>query len=426
MDITSKPTRIDRQTVTTLENSLAMQVLNLFAIIAMADGVLTDEEKDFVQEYCGQLYPPEIADFLFTRFNEYTGGYAADRSRLEFDIETISRAINQKLSYQEKIFSLLKLYELLEADEAEEHEIQFVHLVAGKFGVAQADLAFIDSIFGLPVKGDISHSAIIKVVAADTPGQGDVCIPCPGLFLEIYKIYNLYCLRLVQKHDSTRPRESPLTILVDNHPLLGNHFTRIPHNAVVKVEDYPIKYQDLKTYFENRTHPLETDLYLEVKGEVVFWDKTPQESSYLHLKLNSSRMILTPLREDVCCLVNGVPITGWNQVYVNLNDQVVLDGRRLSLREVFFHLNRERLIPLDPDKKTYEITNDARGDIFIADDLTDKWTARITKENGSFVLDRGDYPYQIRVNGQPLEGQKAIGPEDSIFINNRYLFLNTH
>ena len=421
--------QLDEPTRITLENSLAMQVLNLFAIIAMADKVLTEEEEKFVHSYCDLQYPAPIANYLYDRFEEFSKLYSRDRARIHADIHRITDQINKRLSYQEKVFCLLKLYELLMADEAEEHEVEIAHEIADRLLIRPPDLFFLESVSGIsPVDKELSReSSFIQITVAGDSRLGDVFLPKPGLHLEIFKIYNLYCLldRSLSLASATG-LSSPAAITVDEHPLRPGSFTRIPHNAKIKIEDYEINYQDLKIYFENKVHPLQANLYLSHQGGDFSWSKVRLPESSLYLNLTGSHVELSCLKDTGECLVgvNGAAVGRRQDVYVNLNDRVMVDGHRLNLREIFFHLNREKVIRLDPDKTVYEITNDGRGDIFIADDLTDKWSVRVTREPDHFTLDRGDYPYRILVNGRKVQGVQTLTEADSVLISNRYLFFN--
>ena len=187
------------------------------------------------------------------------------------------------------------------------------------------------------------------------------------------------------------------------------------------INDYVMKYQDLKIYFENKVHPLLTELFLSLNSDKFSWEKEKNDQSLINLKLQGSHIILNPLSDQIKCVVNDEAVASRQEKYINLSDTIVVNNNHLNIREISFHLNREKFMNMPRGADTLDISNDPRADIFIACDLPSKWTANITKVNGQYHLDRGDCPYQIRVNGKTLTGDMVIGPNDTIFINNRFL-----
>ena len=193
--------QLDQHTINTLETSLAMQIIKLFAIMTKADTVVSDEEREFVEQYCSQLYPAKIAKYLFSRFENYLS--------TDLDLEKVAGTINTRLSYQEKIFCLLKTYELIVSDATDESELHLIQEISKLLQIDPADIAFIEYIFDIRPGSSkvLLDSAILQLIVSGDRANCDVYIPYEELNLEIYKIYDLYCF--VQRGTSN--------LLMDNH-----------------------------------------------------------------------------------------------------------------------------------------------------------------------------------------------------------------
>ena len=90
---------LDIETKQTLESSLAMQMIKLFAIVARADEIVTDKETVYVSSFLEKFYPENISRYLYNRFEEYISK--------DQDYHEVVRSINAKLSYQEPFAGLL-------------------------------------------------------------------------------------------------------------------------------------------------------------------------------------------------------------------------------------------------------------------------------------------------------------------------------
>ena len=398
---------LDPQTIEALETSLGMKILKLFAIISKADQYVSDQERQFVSTYWEELYPSQISGYLFERYEEHL--------QTSQDLEVLAQNINAQMSYQEKIFCLIKIFELIESDAISESEITLVRRVSGMLHLNPADLDYIECLFGL--RDDYEQagqkSAIISLEVNDSLKEADVFLPYPGLCLRIYKIFDLFCL--VQKKTDGN------WVLVDDQQVRRETFNRIPHNADILINNYVMRYQDLRIFFENKVHPIRAELFLNRQDGTYSWEREQTPASVFHLRLEGSRMQVEPLEEDWTCSVNDCPVIIEEKMYVNLDDQIVVGDNRFNTREVFFHLNREKIIPLERHKDVFEITNDARGDVYIADAIPDKWTARVYQKNGGCFISPEDCPYQVRVDGRPVKTEREILPGEVVFINNRYL-----
>ena len=395
---------LDSDTRQTLENSLAMQVIKLFAIIARADKVISDQELDFVTSFLNNLYPSNISQYLFSRFEEYI-------SR-DLDLERVAETINSILSYQEKIFCLIKTYELIESDEAVDVEINTAHKLCDLLNIKYSDIAFIENSFGLTEvpQSTLDESTIIPLRVTGDALTADVYLPYPGLDLVIYKIVNIYCI--IKKDDICN-------VVVSDFILTKNLLKRIPHNSTIIVNDYTIKYNDLRIYFENKIQPLQKDLFFYRQNGEITYNHYQTPDSILRITYSSSLITLALLNKEVEIILNGIKVT--DKMYVNFNDYILMDRNIINLREIFSYIVAEIEIPLNKSQSCYEITNNVNGDIFISDDISEKWAVKIKRGKNRFMFNAEDCPYQVFLNNKPVTGERRISNGDTVYINNHFL-----
>lgn len=401
---------LDAQTIANLEKSLFMQILKLFAIIAKVDPNVSIEERIFVLSYCEQHYPQKISMHLFRRFDQFL--------QTDPDLEEVTTTLNVQLGYQEKIFCFVKLYELIASDVIKEDELNLCRQLSEKLGIFSSDLAFIEKRFNIRENGrEIAEQpTIMQIIVSSDPEQADIYIPIEKIDLSIFKVNNLYFML---------HRDRGNVVLLDGRRVLREVYTRVPRNADISVGKYAIKYHNLKYHFENKIHPIQADMFLCKEGGEYKWRHDQKDTSLLQMRLNGSLIQMSRISDrDVCCTINESRIEAREWMYVNLDDDVIVEDNILNLKEIFFHLNREKEIPLAEDQPVYTITNDIRGDIFISDDMPAIWYARLSKTDHGYLLSRGDCPYQIRVSGEPLTKERIIESEDTIFVNNRFLFFD--
>lgn len=391
-------------TEATFESSLAMQVLRLFAAAARAGGETGASKRAFVRNYYEHLYPQDISNWFLERFDDY----------LERDpgVGAVTARLNERLTYQEKLFSLLKIYEFIISDEATEGEIEEARSIAMLLHVEYPDILFIEQSLGLgePDPEILKTSNVIALTITDAPETGDLYLPLPGLDLVIYKMQNLYCI--TQKNES-----HPVT--VGNEPVTTNIASRITQNFYITIGDYPLKYQDLKVYFENKVNPLRTRMYVAQDDLDLRFSQEQPADPVVRLDVKGSHLVINPLDELSIVAVNKERAE--SSTHVNLEDSVYVNGYRLNLREAFYYLNAKKSFRLDPECKTHQITNDIRGDVFIHDDLAAIWAATLTRENGKLYFEAGNCPYQVYLDSRLLTGRAEIRQGGSLFIHDNFL-----
>ena len=121
-----------------IKNTLLYDVIRLFAAMASADGEITAKERAFTQSYFNALYPADFAEVLFHEFERaLTSG---------INLEKVLSGIHRRLSNDEKVFLLVKLVELMAADEIADPELKMIHHVAEKLHIPAHHIQFTCSI----------------------------------------------------------------------------------------------------------------------------------------------------------------------------------------------------------------------------------------------------------------------------------------
>ena len=391
------------------EESLAAQVLKLLALIAQAGRTVSDRRREFIESFYGHLYPADVVSRFRDQFENFLS-----RS---LDLGAVCRALGSGLSYQEKVYCLIIVYEFIIADKAESVERRLARAMAKLLQISEWDVRFIESGFGLtePSREISERASIIALRVTGDLSTADVYLPFPGLDLTIYKIRNLYCItKKCDGHD----------IEVDGYQLRKNISNRVSHNYRILINGYSLKHHDLKAYFENKVSPLNADIYVTQKDLEPAYTTEQGQDSVLRLLFRGALIRLEVL--DLFALVNVNDQRVENAAQVNLDDDIFVNGFRMNLRELFYALNAKRELSLDDGRGEYRITNSVRGDVFIHDELPERWSARLVadRDRETFIFDPGDCPYQVHLNDRAVSGPVELEDGDTLFLFGNYLTLD--
>lgn len=395
---------LDAQTRETLEFSLAMDAIRLFAVIALADNVVTEQEKDYVAEFYARFYPENIVRHFYRRFEQYLAQ--------GIDVDDVAPSINRRLTYQEKVFYLLKAYELLLSDEAEEVELRKARQLARALHM-EAEVPFIENILAIrkATPEELDQASIIGVRVSGSDQDADVYLPAhPDLELEFYKMRNIYCVRKMTDKGQVE---------VEGQRLRKGMVYRIPHNAEIASPDYLFSYQDLRIYFENAANPVEKSFFLSVAENRPVFEDTLTPASLATFTAKGAWLWAMPIEPHTRMTLNGEPVSKKTQI--NLGDELNISGIAVSPRELYTHLLGRRTLDLDKSKTTWTLSNDPRSDLHLTDDLSEMWTATLERENDELILKTGDCPYQMYLNRRPVEKEARIRPGETLYVNNVFL-----
>lgn len=403
------------------ENSLIVNTIKLFSVLAIADGVVSDAERNYVSNYLDSLYLPPIADYLFGQFERYIETGA--------EVEAAARQIREGFSYENRVFILMKVYELASTDQMEEAERETARAIGQEIGVSIEDLAFIEKIFDVPDAADLEtgkQTIIQSLRIGDIPGYSDIILPYQRLELEILKINSIYVALL-------KSQQHPVS--VGNAMAMAKNLSlrlanKIQHNQNITIREYTINYEDLNFYFQLKAKfAVPVTLYvakgmnLEGKEEFII----SQMSSYediMTIEFAKLTIMLRPLSPMTNLSVNGMPID--DQIFVNLNDDVSVDNCPINLRKVAFQEGlASDTFPLDSDKLEYRIGNHKNCDIILNDESLKQWDFRILRVSGgdgqsTLLLDPKGCPYSVYHNSRIIKKSVQL-PERSIVLVDKFV-----
>jgi ABC-type multidrug transport system ATPase subunit/ABC-type multidrug transport system permease subunit len=407
------------------ENSLIVNTIKLFSVLTLADGIVSDAERNYVSNYLESLYLPPISDYLYEQFEKYVETGA--------EVESAARQIREGFSYENRIFILMKVYELAASDKMEEAERETARAIGQEIGITIEDIAYIEKIFDVPEAADIETgkpSIIQSLRVADVPGFADIVMPYPRLHLELLKINSIF-VALLKSGNHPVIIGSATSMSKQLAPMLAN---KIQHNQNVSISDYTINFEDLNFYFQLKSKfLLPVTLYvakgmnLEGKEEFI----VSQMSSYediMTIEFNKLMITLRPLTPMTNLSVNGMPID--DPIYVNLNDDISVDNCPINLRKIAFQEGlASDTFPLEEEKFEYTIGNHKKCSIILNDESPKEWQCRIVRTkalDGSTVLtlEPKGSPYTVFYNSKVLKKPTQIADRSVILIDKFVMILN--
>lgn len=391
-----------------LEHSLAMQMLRVFAGVSRVGEAPGQEKRAFVRAYYANLYPEDITEYFCARFEQELSE-APPAAHLAGEL-------NQRLSYQEKVFSLLTLFEFLQSDGFRDEELAAARNLAELLRIPPEDVRYLENIFGTAMlqTHDLSISSIITLRLTGEVETADVWLPFPGLDLVVHRIHNLFC---ITAHNDQHK------VVVEGNTLKPNYTTRITQHSTIRINDYNLRYQDLIVYFRNKVNRLRISLQVVQRDLELVFTHHPVPDGLLRLEILQSQIVLTPLDPDAVIAHNRRRVR--STVRMNLNDEVYVNGFRLDLREAFYHLSARMEIPLRPEITRYVISNDIKADIFVHDSLPERWRAAVRFQDGRLLLEKGTCPYQIYCNGKVAPSGLELEHGDTLFLHDNFVELDT-
>lgn len=386
------------------------ETVKLFSLMAKADGVVSEEEESYVHQHFRALYREDFANFLNEEFAAYV--------KKDLDASTVARSLKGRLGYEEKIFLLVKLYELMASDEIEEAEMQLLNTVSLAMGVHEADLKALGQLLrpdgNLPPSNLDSQASTIRHLCLTDQPEDTVSLPFPGLRMMIIRVNRK--LILIQGDAQNTIRLGDLKITP--------HFARlIRHEQAIRInESYVLTYQDLKYYFKH-IHAPKRGCFLQSSGSDYSVSADANTQSFLEVELERCAIRIRMLNTQEELWVNGQAYTGWQSV--NLDDLVIAGGRLINLRTLVTHPLLEReLFVLSGSLASFQIGNQFEHDITIDDDLDQTWACPIEIQGDNFLLRSSTCPYPVYLNNQIIKKEAIITRDDQIRINNFIIFWN--
>jgi uncharacterized tellurite resistance protein B-like protein len=212
-------TAIDRES---LQQSLLIETVKLFALAARADEVISDSESAYVWQYFSRSYPPEVSQLLLEEFWTY--------AQEQLSMEEVASQCRARLAYEEKVFLLGKLLELLASDEITEEEEIFWGELGDQLGVALDDLKRLEALW-LDKPLPRGHSTYLRWLWVTGLGEGgDVELRRPGLRLLLLRVKRRV---LLLQTDDRQP------ISIDGERLVPHRLWRLPADQAIALRAMP-------------------------------------------------------------------------------------------------------------------------------------------------------------------------------------------
>ncbi len=393
-----------------LKNTLIFEIIQLFAVMASADGKITTKEKEFVSKYFNTLYPENFARFLYGEFEK------AVKSGI--DTDTILSRIDRRLNNDDKILLIVKLIELMATNKIHDLEKKVLDLITQKFKIPNENTNFLINL----ITGDhLDKTGTLagpykSLTISDKQTTADVLLPFPGLNLTVVNIGK--SLIIVQKDNKNN-------ILINDKPIIRNFASKIPKNSHIWINNkYDISYQDLKYYFKNSKSP-KSVFYLAETNKDVEICLVKSEADMVICERKGCKIFLEPI-EDSKLQINGNRAD--KRILVNFNDKIFWDKYKINLRTLvfqsFFQVSETTKLSQSNIRK-FTIGNNLESTINIEDEFDKLWDCQVELINKSYYIDIKQCPYNVYINDKKATKRTRISIEDKIRIRNTIISYNT-
>lgn len=387
------------------ENTLIAEIIKLFAKMAWADGVVTEEEKQYVKKYFISLYPTEFAKTVYKEFE------IAINEKIETNL--LLSSINERLNNDDKVFLIVKLIELMSADSVDDSEKELLFYIAKKFDISNDSTNFLLDIFtGNETKFDAKDNfRFIEI--SDSKKTSDIYIDFTDLKLIIIDIGKT--LVLIQKDLSN-------SIKINDKPVIKQFAIKIPMDAQITINDrYNILSQDLKYYFKNLDNTKNICFLSESNNDLEFCLEKTKATKIICEKVKS-KIFLMPVNGD-SLYVNGIQTN--KKINVNFDDKIFYDNIGINLRFILFQIGENTIIK-HAKKNKITIGNHIESSIYIEDDFDKAWDSTIEIKGGYYFLEIKDCPYNIFVENKVITRNTKVNFNDKIRIRNAIISYNTN
>jgi ABC-type multidrug transport system ATPase subunit/uncharacterized tellurite resistance protein B-like protein/ABC-type multidrug transport system permease subunit len=414
-----------------LENTLLINTVKLFSVLAKSDEEVTDAELQYVRTYLNSIYHEPVAEYLFQQFELFV--------EQDIDAEQAAAQIRESFSYENRVFILMKVYELAASDRVEESERETARHIGQLIGVTYEDICFVETIYDLPTGTTIEtaqQSSIQTLRFGDVQMFCDIYLPFKLLDVEIYKINTIYVLL---------PKNNRHAVYVDDVQVAGEGFpnllnaSKIQHNQKVTIGTYTVNFADLDYYFQLKHKSLlGIALFVSKRqndetGEIDYvLSELPGLDNVLLIEFTKLFILLTPLdTENAKLLVGGQPVEA--QINVNLNDNVLIDNCPINLRKLAFQYGLEsavfKLPASDKQHTIITIGNRQTADIVIIDEITTEWHCSITRStdaagNNVYTLDPKGCPHRVAFESKVVKNSITLPEECNVIVGKQVLQLS--
>lgn len=380
------------------QDRLLSGVLQIFALIANADGTVGEAELRYVESYLESLNPGDTPRLL----EEFKRNVAGN-----FPIDSTVAALEDAFSYEEKLFVLGKSYELLGGHRITEGELKAARSVAWGLGIHALDASIIEDHFiheiaaAPPPAGTPVHIHVLRL-SDNRNAPDELALPLPGLKADIYGLVGGYYIR---------QRDDQQIITIGGRRLRQNFLTKIRRLDALRIGGVIIRQGDLPFYLHRvqKSGQLQS-LFVSSTANGTFTVTAERTSQPTLLQLDlEGILIIASAPEPGSVRINGQPLARPRRVV--LGDAFEIRGVPLDLRKLLFnHLTDLFSFEGDPEGACVvacSISNKPDADIHVPDRQGRRWRAEIQREPGGFRFEQGDCPHSLLHRGEPFpEGGK--------------------
>lgn len=384
-----------------LKKSLISDTIRLFAVMANADGVVTEQESEYLKKYLASQYP----DFLTEQFMKLFYEFVQEKE----SAKKVCGDLKSRLKPEDRVFIIMKITELMAADEIDAAELALLKKMTEEFSISKQDIEvyikIIDATKGTDV---LSSSSDIRIVRINNdPLKSDVFLPYPNLDLLVISVGKM--IMLVQKDKENH-------ILIE-HTVLKNNFTykAINDSPVIINHEYHILQEDLKFYYKfSGNSRSESFLAFDHSENII--PATGEADALLKFELQGCKIFLTPMN-NTKLEVNNEIIK--QRQLINLNDTVFCRDLKVNIRNLAFQKDAslESEVKIVPDV-LYTVGNKFINDIFIDDSLDTSWRCNIVFKKDGYTLDVHECPFPVFVNNKTVRSTCDCRKTDTIRILN--------
>ena len=283
---------------------------------------------------------------------------------------------------------------------------------ANSMKLDESEMETITNVFDDDIVSKISTS-IIPLRIRDDIAEADVYFHYAGLQLDIYSIENNFFI--IQKDDLN-------TVSVDNYILDKNTPFKILFNANIKINDYTILYEQVKSYFKIKLNYYnKKTFYLNNSGDEILLDKKESNESIAKLSLVKSLIKIELLKDNTELLVNR--IKAYKNIHVNVNDVIQVNGKNLNIKKIVYeNIIEKEFYHIDLEEFDFVISN-KKADLIIEDEIDNQWKCLISLHEGKYYFINENCPYDVYLNDKTVM-KYELKQGDKVYINGNILIFD--
>ena len=375
LEYKQKGLKPDFQTINNIENSKLIFFTKLFATVALLDKEVTEEEHSYVLEFYWMNYPDNIAFYLFDRFHDYVNQ--------KITIKSFEHSDYAGISYGEKFFILLKIFEFLNLQTNERLKLETGKKISEILGIEIVDLEMAKEIYttGFVPRSKHLDSKIKYLYVSDEKEASDIYLPFQDLRAILFNV-DKFCFMIKADAGSS--------VSTGNFSLKPMTAFSMPYGSNVIINDYFIESEDIKLYLKIKysLYP-DKEFFVNDMPDLIILEKQKKGFSIARIVFHGCKIIITPLDRNTIISVNEKDMEG--DVFVNVNDFVKVNESYINLRKLKYQeFFDNEYIKLERGKAEYVLSNRRSADIYISDSSEHTWEGRIILKEGKYYLNTGN------------------------------------